>query len=159
MREAIGGTMLMYIVLFFLFVYIAFMAIVINYGRVFRVKNAIVSYVEQTEGIQDANVQNEIVQLAGDMGYKGRICVCYTEGQKGIYYLSIRVFATFQLPLLPKENYLDLNISGETSAIRKVKNKKVVEGVNRCDTNGKDKFKYATCLGQGDACKNPCSRG
>ena len=47
MREAIGGTILLYIVLIFLFVYIAFMAIVINYGRVFRSKNAVVSYIEQ----------------------------------------------------------------------------------------------------------------
>ena len=53
MREAIGGTMLMQIVLVFLIVYIMFMAVVINYGRVFRAKNNLITYIETEEGFKE----------------------------------------------------------------------------------------------------------
>ena len=41
MRESIGGTMLFWIVLFFMSVFIAFMASVIKYARVYKIKNTI----------------------------------------------------------------------------------------------------------------------
>ena len=51
MREAVGGTLLLKIVLIFLVVYIGFMAIILNYGKTFRIKNRLINYIEQEEGI------------------------------------------------------------------------------------------------------------
>ena len=50
MRESIGGIFLLKIVLIFLAVYVGFMAIVINYGKYYRYKNAIINKIEQNEG-------------------------------------------------------------------------------------------------------------
>ena len=52
MRESIGGTMLFWIVLFFLSIFITFLAFVMKYARVYRMKNSIINYIERDEGIQ-----------------------------------------------------------------------------------------------------------
>ena len=75
MREAIGGTMLMQIVLVFLIVYIFFMAVVINYGRVFRAKNTLITYIEAEEGFKEGGVRS-LREKATEIGYTGKIHAC-----------------------------------------------------------------------------------
>ncbi len=136
MREAIGGTLLMYIIIFFLFIYIAFMAIVINYGRVFRVKNALVSYIETNEGY-DENAKDGLTKTARSMGYVGSVRGCYEITNNNNYYYSIKLSVSFQLPLL--KNAIDIPITGQTSAVRKVKGKNQVNGIEKCGA-GDNKF-------------------
>lgn len=135
MREAIGGTMLMYIVIFFLFIYIFFMAVVINYGRVFRVKNALISHIEQEEGITTQEDITGIIQKANSLGYNYDIDVCYTEGKTNTKYYSVKLYIKFQIPLMDNENtrMFDIPISGETSAIRDIDSEKNVPSVNHCN--------------------------
>ena len=40
MRESIGGTMLFWIVLFFMSIFITFLAAVIQYAKVYKIKNS-----------------------------------------------------------------------------------------------------------------------
>ena len=51
MRESIGGTMLFWIVLFFMSIFITFLAAVIQYAKVYKIKNSMINYLEQGEGI------------------------------------------------------------------------------------------------------------
>lgn len=51
MKEGIGGTFMIYVLLVFLAVYITFVAVAFNYARAFRVKNKIIDIIEQNEGI------------------------------------------------------------------------------------------------------------
>lgn len=53
MRDAVGGTFMMYVLLVFLAVYITFVAVAFNYARAFRVKNKVIDIIEQNEGIDD----------------------------------------------------------------------------------------------------------
>lgn len=53
MRDAFGGTAMMYLLLIFLFLYTVFMAIALNYAKAFRVKNKVIDIIEQNEGIRD----------------------------------------------------------------------------------------------------------
>ena len=53
MRDAVGGTFMMYVLLVFLAVYIMFVAVAFNYARAFRVKNKVIDIIEQNEGIDD----------------------------------------------------------------------------------------------------------
>ena len=96
MREAIGGTILLYIVLIFLFVYIAFMAIVINYGRVFRSKNSVVTYIEQYEGFSEDTKAVIDSQVIVKQGYNGPVCVCYNLAPNNNKYYNA-IFRTVQL--------------------------------------------------------------
>ena len=126
MREAVGGTMLMYIVVVFLIVYIIFMSVVINYGRVFRVKNALISKIENDEGI--TNVE-DLKSKAAEMGYVNqRIEVCYTSGKNNYDYYSVRVYIYFGLPMV-KDGVI-IPISGQTSAIKRPKGKSNTNDAN-----------------------------
>ena len=65
MRESIGGILILKIVLIFLAVYIGFMAIVINYGKYFRYKNAIINKIEQNEGYRTCEDIHNMVLSTG----------------------------------------------------------------------------------------------
>lgn len=134
MREAIGGTLLMQIVIVFLIIYIFFMAVVINYGRVFRTKNSLISFIEAEEGFKEG-VARKVRERATSLGYNGEIHVCYTDGNDSKYY-SVMVFITFQLPLVTQN--IEIPITGETSAIRNLGgNVDNTQDIKRCNENGK----------------------
>jgi len=139
MREAIGGTMLMYIVMFFLIVYIFFMAVVINYGRVFRAKNGLISFIEEQEGFK-SGTRLELIQEANDLGYSGDIWACWSPGNSGTKYFSIRLFINFELPLV--DGSVKIPISGETSGIRNVSEDNTID-INPCGT-GDNKLTKST---------------
>ena len=49
MRDAFGGVFMIRIMLVFVFVFVAFTAISLNYAKAFRIKNSIIDFVEQEE--------------------------------------------------------------------------------------------------------------
>ena len=56
MRDSVGGTFMIYVLIIFLSVYIVFVAVAFNYARAFRVKNKVLDIIEQNEGIQEMNI-------------------------------------------------------------------------------------------------------
>ena len=115
MREAMGGTGLFIIVLTFLTIFIGFLASVVQFARVYRIKNAIVNYIEEQEGIMDSQELFE-EKLAG-IGYNtknGRkYIICkYDGGNRGVYY-KVQLFVSFSI----LSASLDVSVNGETSLI------------------------------------------
>lgn len=53
MRDAVGGSFMIKLLLVFLAVYVIFIAIAINYAKAFKVKNKVLDIIEQNEGIGD----------------------------------------------------------------------------------------------------------
>ena len=49
MRDAFGGVFTINFLLVFIFIYIAFTAVSLNYAKAFKVKNAVIDFVEQNE--------------------------------------------------------------------------------------------------------------
>ena len=49
MRDAFGGVFMMRLMLVFVFIFVAFTAISLNYAKAFRIKNSIIDFVEQQE--------------------------------------------------------------------------------------------------------------
>ena len=47
MRDAVGGTFMIKLILVFLAVYIIFMGAALNYAKAFRVKNKVMDIIEQ----------------------------------------------------------------------------------------------------------------
>ena len=71
MRDAVGGTFMMYVFLIFLAVYITFVAVAFNYARAFRVKNKVIDIIEQNEGMTNADFNN--LSGANNSGVAGQI--------------------------------------------------------------------------------------
>ena len=113
MREAVGGTLLLKIVIVFLVVYIGFMAIVLNYGLVFRYKNQLINYIEQNEGIK--NVETLRTTAKEKYGYYGDIDACNVKVNDRGYYYKVKIYIIFHIPLV--NNVLRIPVTGETRII------------------------------------------
>ena len=66
MREAFGGAFTIKLMLIFLAIYIAFIAVALNYAKAFRVKNKIIDIIEQNEGI-DSYIDTKEGSVIGDI--------------------------------------------------------------------------------------------
>ena len=71
MKEGIGGTFMIYVILIFLAIYITFVAVAFNYARAFRVKNKVIDIIEQNEGMEEADFNN--LSGANNLGVAGEI--------------------------------------------------------------------------------------
>jgi len=75
MKDAFGGAFMIKLILVFLTVYIAFMAVALNYAKAFRVKNQIINLIEQYEGyyengeFKDTNVKELIDNYVARLNY------------------------------------------------------------------------------------------
>jgi hypothetical protein len=68
MRDAFGGTFLMYLIIIFIVIYVTFLAAALKYLQAYRVKNEIINYIEQYEGFNN-NVKEKLEGKNGDTGY------------------------------------------------------------------------------------------
>lgn len=128
MREAIGGTWLFTIVIFFVMLFTGYLCLAINYSRAYNVKNAIVDIIERENGLTEVAVADieEYLQTVGyktlgtcgdeflgnlnDKGYGyGKSYYCYREINvpsdsdygdriRSIYY-QVQVFFKIDLPV------------------------------------------------------------
>ena len=80
MRDAFGGAFMIKIFLVFIFVYICFTAIALNYAKAFKVKNAVVEYIESNEIVDFTRIDiaNELDnyfenEILGKMNYRGTV--------------------------------------------------------------------------------------
>lgn len=71
MRDAVGGSFMIKLILVFLAVYIIFMAAALNYAKAFRVKNRVMDIIEQNEGMEEADFNN--LSGTNNSGVTGRI--------------------------------------------------------------------------------------
>lgn len=56
MRDAFGGAFMIKVFIVFIFIYICFTAIALNYAKAFKVKNKIIDYLEENEIVDLANL-------------------------------------------------------------------------------------------------------
>lgn len=75
MREAIGGTWIFQIVIFFILLFTGYMCLSINHSKAFNVKNTIVKAIEREEGINLSNPDSDpairqIVEYLKETSYR-----------------------------------------------------------------------------------------
>lgn len=68
MRESIGGAWLVGIVMVFIVLFTSYLALTVNYSKAFKVKNEIISLIEENEGLTD-KTQEKIVKYLNSTGY------------------------------------------------------------------------------------------
>lgn len=67
MRESIGGGWLMSIVVLFIVLFSGYLAISVNYSKAFKVKNYILSVIEQREGYTTSNLTSSELATMGNL--------------------------------------------------------------------------------------------
>lgn len=113
MRESIGGAMIFWIVLFLFSIFISFIAFIIKYARVYKIKNTVVNYIIRNDG---AVSHSEIDQKLKEMSYKydGRYKICrYFPSDLGEYYY-IELYSDIEFPIIGTLPFLTAIVSGET---------------------------------------------
>lgn len=58
MRDAFGGIFMIRLFIVFIFIYVAFAAVSLNYAKAFRVKNSVISFVEENEIVDLRSINN-----------------------------------------------------------------------------------------------------
>lgn len=120
MRESIGATFLIKLMVVFIVLYNSLLAIAVNYAMVFRVKNQIINLLEQYEGCQGA--RTKIEEYIANVGYyrattadQGPYSIePESVSNRGTYYV-VTTYIKFDFPFV--ENLLRVNVSGETKII------------------------------------------
>lgn len=136
MREAIGGALLIKLVMVFIVIYVCFLAIAINYSITFRVKNQIINLIEAYEGYEFA--EDKIDSYIATVGYykanvgnlsrgascnggvlKDGYCIKPIGFQKdgvevGKYY-KVTTYVSFDFPIIGQ--ITNFPVSGETKII------------------------------------------
>lgn len=125
MREAVGGSLLFYIMIGFIFVFIVFIAVIMNYSAAYRASNYVLTMIERTEGQVQIGSQNSSQANDGTLygalkerKYYNTLGVCCTENSNGAIY-KITTVVDFKLPMVDVS--LPLYINNETKTIYGVK--------------------------------------
>ena len=116
MRDSLGGTMLFWIVLILFSIFTIFIAFIIRYARVYKIKNSIVDYIDKNEGIKS---QEELEFALLNKGYspKGEYKICrYIIGEKGGYY-TLTLYSRIEFPIAGDLLAFNIGIYGESRTI------------------------------------------
>ncbi|MBQ8132083.1 MAG: hypothetical protein IJ193_06305 [Bacilli bacterium] len=97
MRDAVGGVVNLVIIVVFMVIVSGYLAFNVNYTKAFRVKNKIISTIEEYEGnVTNRSVEEQITKYMRDIGYNtGQNMNCSGRGMKdgpggGWCYLQVR---------------------------------------------------------------------
>lgn len=126
MREAMGGALLIKLVMFFIVIYVCFLAVAINYSITFRVKNQIINIIESYEGYELA--KEHIEEYIASVGYyktsvsnvsidsncNNGYCIEELTSERGKYY-KVTTYVSFDFPIIGR--ITNFPVSGETKVI------------------------------------------
>lgn len=120
MREAVGGSLLFYIIIGFIFIYIVFIGVIMNYAATYRASNYALTLLERTEGNISLGTKSDKTDagtLYGELKskqYYNDLTVTCSENSNGAVY-KVTTVVEFKLPLVGTS--LDLHINNETKTI------------------------------------------
>ena len=126
MREAVGGSILFYIILGFLAIFIVFIALIMNYAACYRASNYVLTMLERTEGHiskgnpSDKAGDNTLYGALKERKYYNTLKVCCYEfktsaDEKPNSIYKIETEVKFDLPMIGVS--LPLKIRNETKTI------------------------------------------
>lgn len=121
MREAIGGSWIVYIAVIFIMIYIFFIGFVMNYASAYRAANYVITQIENCQGdmIDCTNMTDVTTAVKSSYGYStigGRNIspICVKNGSGVIYRVELPV--EFDLPLLGGLRWV--TVKAETKTIQ-----------------------------------------
>lgn len=112
MREAVGGSLLFYIMIGFIFIYIVFIAVIMNYAATYRASNYVITALEESEG--EVN-RTTLIESLQDRNYYNDLSITCSENSNGDAIYRVTTYVNFDVPLI--DAHLRLAINNETKAI------------------------------------------
>ncbi len=121
MREAIGSSLLLSVVVVFVGLIILFFVNILSYSKAYKAKNRIIEIIEKYETYSESNSEsselNEIKQSLQDMGYQTgecknedskdniansgyKYCVYRIDEEGGTYYYKVKTYVQFYFPII-----------------------------------------------------------
>ena len=108
MRDAFGGIFMIRLMLVFVFIFVAFTAISLNYAKAFRIKNKVIDFVEQEEimdldsAFNSANGSNleKLDRILDDAKYNKECQNVESNGKISIFFWDYRNIVPFCFWLL-----------------------------------------------------------
>ncbi len=127
MREALGGSLLLYLIIPIIVLFIFFIAFIMNYASAYRAANYVVTQIENCQGHTDCLDMEKVTETVRKT-YKyivpnnGIVPVCYIRNSSSktvnsyVYRVSLPV--SFDLPLISSIN--TITVKAETKTINNV---------------------------------------
>ena len=112
MREAVGGSLLFYIMIGFIFIYIVFIGVIMNYAATYRASNYVITALEESEG--EVN-RTTLIESLQDRNYYNDLSITCSENSNGDAIYRVTTYVNFDVPLI--DAHLRLAINNETKAI------------------------------------------
>ena len=112
MREAVGGSLLFYIMIGFIFIYIVFIGVIMNYAATYRASNYVITTLEETEGKVN---RSELISALKNRNYNNDLSITCRENSSGDAIYKVITYVRFDVPLI--DAHLNLEIRNETKAI------------------------------------------
>ena len=123
MREAIGGSLLLYLIIPIIILFIVFIGFIMNYASAYRAANYVVTQYENCQGKVGncGNVTSDSIKkdIANKYYYKGNYSVtCFSNGSNASVY-RVTLPVEFELPLVG--NFTPFKVVAETKTIQNSK--------------------------------------
>lgn len=112
MKDSVGSTFLIGIMMVFVVIFVSFTAVIANIAKTFRMKNQVINYVEQYkyDGSAGHEAISKIEDYLGTVDYE-----IEQKGSEGSHFYKVTVYATIELPFF--DINMSLPISGESKIV------------------------------------------
>lgn len=115
MREAMGSSMLLYLIIPVIILFVVFIAFIMNYSSAYRAVNDIVAQIEASSGDGCSIATSEEVRDRIREKYyytESPTCTSASNGRGTVYTVSLKV--DFELPILGKIGVYDVKAETKT---------------------------------------------
>ena len=135
MREAIGSSWLIYLVIIFIMVYVFFIAFIMNYASAYRAANYIITEIENCQGRMDgcksmSDIKKTVTSKYHYHALDGSpLTVCYFNSGNG-YIFRADLPVDFSLPFVG--TFGNVHVRAETKTIPDVPNIATIAGFTKC---------------------------
>lgn len=156
MKESTGGALLMGLAAGIIIIFIILVAFFISYGKSFKIKNALINKIEQSEGMKLEDIENFLINNSNN--YNGKeLDVCYNafkDSEDNIIGFNYEIIVYMQMDrtILGETFNPKIPIKGETKIIEsgnffvnnlkdKTSEPNILEGIKKCSaSNGVTKI-------------------
>lgn len=130
MREAIGSSWLIYLVITFILVYVFFIAFIMNYASAYRAANYVVTQIENCQGRMEGCSNDYEGVVKKKYHYNGRIDVCSVSNGSDSYVFRVTLYVDFEAPLFGRVGVM--KVKSETKTIPNIPNVMTMSGYGSC---------------------------
>ena len=126
MREAVGGSLLLYLIIPIIILFIVFIGFIMNYASAYRAANYVITQIENCQGQMnncgDVDLDAITETVRTKYGYinrnKAKIVPCYINNGNNSYVFRVELPVAFDLPIFGTTTWM--KVRAETKTINNV---------------------------------------